>query len=287
MKDGSSSAAWYLSKEGAQKPELVLTTDGGGPPANSAPVAVNDGYGTPEDTDLVVSAAGVLTNDTDANGDPLTATKTADPANGTVTLNANGSFTYSPSTGFTGNDTFKYRASDGTDQSNEATVTVTVSAAGGGSTTTVNPIEDAYVRSNFPTENTGAQTTLRIYKSGTSETHTYLKFVVPVLSGSVTQAKLRLFVNRASAVGGTLYPVADETWQEETITWDSRPPLGAVSIATIGPVNTVGVWIEIDLTGAIASGTTYSFAIKDGSSAAAWYLSEEGAQKPELVITTS
>ena len=105
-----------------------LPLDGSPPPSNTPPVAVNNAYATPEDTDLVVPAAGVLTNDTDANGDPLTAVKTADPANGTVTLNANGSFTYSPSTGFTGNDTFKYRASDGTAQSNEATVTVTVSA---------------------------------------------------------------------------------------------------------------------------------------------------------------
>jgi VCBS repeat-containing protein len=98
-------------------------------PANVAPVAVNDSYSTPASTALTIAVgSGVLANDTDANGDPLTAVLVANPANGTLTLNANGSFTYTPTTGFSGSDSFTYKANDGSLDSNTATVTITVSA---------------------------------------------------------------------------------------------------------------------------------------------------------------
>ncbi|MGH3755990.1 MAG: cadherin-like domain-containing protein [Pseudonocardiaceae bacterium] len=68
-------------------------------------------------------SAGVLGNDT---GGPLTATLGTGPANGTLTLNPNGSFTYTPREGFTGADTFTYTARDGALASASATVTITV-----------------------------------------------------------------------------------------------------------------------------------------------------------------
>jgi VCBS repeat-containing protein len=95
---------------------------------NTAPVANGDSYSTPYVTTLNVAAAGVLGNDTDANGDALTAVLVAGPTNGSLTLNANGSFSYTPNSGFSGNDTFTYKASDGALQSNTATVTITVGA---------------------------------------------------------------------------------------------------------------------------------------------------------------
>jgi len=49
------------------------------------------------------------------------------PTNGTLTLNANGSFSYAPNAGYTGPDSFTYRANDGAADSNVATVTITVS----------------------------------------------------------------------------------------------------------------------------------------------------------------
>ena len=65
---------------------------------NTAPVSQNDSYTATEDTTLTVTQAnGVLKNDTDADSDPLTATVITQPAHGTVTLAANGSFTYTPS----------------------------------------------------------------------------------------------------------------------------------------------------------------------------------------------
>ncbi|MFO0869322.1 MAG: Ig-like domain-containing protein [Pirellulales bacterium] len=96
---------------------------------NAAPVAVADSYATTLNTPLTVAAGtGVLANDTDTNSDPLTAALVAGPAHGTLTLNANGSFTYTPTTGYTGSDSFTYRANDGALNSNTATVTLTVNA---------------------------------------------------------------------------------------------------------------------------------------------------------------
>jgi VCBS repeat-containing protein len=95
---------------------------------NDAPVAGNDSYTTGQNTALTVSAPGVLGNDTDVDGDTLTAGTVVQPAHGTVAVNANGSFTYTPASGFTGGDSFTYRASDGQALSNVATVSITVTS---------------------------------------------------------------------------------------------------------------------------------------------------------------
>src|SRR4029450_7734354 len=96
--------------------------------ANDAPVAVNDSYGTSEDTPVTVPAPGVLGNDTDQDGNPLTALVVTAPAHGTLALNADGSFTYTPNADCNGSDSFTYRASDGTTDSNVATVNLSVVA---------------------------------------------------------------------------------------------------------------------------------------------------------------
>ena len=84
------------------------------------------GYRIDEDTVLNAVVPGVLANDYDAEGDSLTAVLVSGPANGSLTLNANGSFVYTPNTHWNGTDSFTYRANDGTVSSNLATVTVTV-----------------------------------------------------------------------------------------------------------------------------------------------------------------
>jgi hypothetical protein len=95
---------------------------------NFAPTANADNYSTSEDTPLTVGAPGVLGNDSDADGDPLTAVLATDPANGSLTLNPDGGFIYTPNPGFGGVDGFTYRANDGTANSNTASVTITVDA---------------------------------------------------------------------------------------------------------------------------------------------------------------
>ena len=96
-------------------------------PVNDAPVAVDDAYEVDEDAVLTVLAAqGVLANDTDVDNDLLTATLVNGPAHGTLVLAEDGSFVYTPEANFNGTDSFTYKATDGTLESNLATVTITV-----------------------------------------------------------------------------------------------------------------------------------------------------------------
>jgi len=97
--------------------------------SNHPPLAFDDAYVTAPDTALTVPpASGVLANDFDGDGGTLTALRVSAPASGAVTLNADGGFTFTPASGFTGTATFTYRASDGSSGSNLATVTITVSS---------------------------------------------------------------------------------------------------------------------------------------------------------------
>jgi len=98
------------------------------PQSNRAPVAVANSYSVAEDATLTVAAAGVLGNDTDADHDQLTANLVSNVSHGTLSLSANGSFTYRPAANYSGPDSFTYRAYDGAANSNTVTVLVTASA---------------------------------------------------------------------------------------------------------------------------------------------------------------
>jgi serine protease AprX len=89
----------------------------------SGPAAVDDAFTTTQGTPLAVAAPGVLVNDSGTN---LAATLAAGPEHGTASLSADGSFVYAPNATFTGSDAFTYQASDGTTNSNIATVTIAV-----------------------------------------------------------------------------------------------------------------------------------------------------------------
>lgn len=104
----------------------VAVTGGGA--ANSAPVAAPEDYSMDEDTVLEVPGAGVLGNDTDPDGDTLSAVLVSGPAHGSLNLSPDGSFSYTPNSNFNGTDSFTYRASDGMGQSAPAAVSITVSS---------------------------------------------------------------------------------------------------------------------------------------------------------------
>jgi hypothetical protein len=93
---------------------------------NDPPTAELDAYSTNEDSVLTESAPGVLGNDLDKDSSELTAGLVTGPASGTLTLNEDGSFTYTPFANFNGTDSFTYRAGDGEANSEPATATITV-----------------------------------------------------------------------------------------------------------------------------------------------------------------
>lgn len=96
---------------------------------NSAPVAVADAYSTVKGGTLTVSTPGILTNDSDPDNNPITAIKVSDPANGTLTFNSNGSFTYVHNNGLSTSDSFTYKVNDGAVDGNTVTVTIGINAS--------------------------------------------------------------------------------------------------------------------------------------------------------------
>ncbi len=119
----------YLARGGVRSspPALVSLTI---TPVNDPPTALADSYLATTEQVLVVGAtAGVLANDFDVDNASLAASLFSPPGNGTLGLNPDGSFSYEPSPGFTGRDTFSYRASDGSLNSLPVTAEIVVGGA--------------------------------------------------------------------------------------------------------------------------------------------------------------
>ena len=96
-------------------------------PVNNAPIAVADTYTVNEGATLTINAAlGVLNNDTDSDGDPITSILVSSVSNGTLTLNADGSFTYTHNGSKTLNDSFTYKVNDGKIDGNTVTVAIII-----------------------------------------------------------------------------------------------------------------------------------------------------------------
>jgi VCBS repeat-containing protein len=92
-------------------------------PVNDAPVA--NGANLTTDEDLVLNGTAVAT---DVDGDKLMYLLVSGPAHGTLQLNADGTFAYTPAANYNGSDSFTYKANDGTVDSNTATVSISVKA---------------------------------------------------------------------------------------------------------------------------------------------------------------
>jgi VCBS repeat-containing protein len=123
---GTDSFVYTISdgKGGTDSATVTVTVSA----VNDSPTAQDDAYVTAEDTPLTIAALGVLANDSDPDGDSLTSTLLSGPAHGSLTLNANGSFTYTPDANFHGTDSFQYQACDSSGACDGANVTITVTS---------------------------------------------------------------------------------------------------------------------------------------------------------------
>ncbi len=98
-------------------------------PENRPPVGVADSFTVVAGGTLTVPGPGVLANDSDPDGDVISASLFVGPTNGVASLTANGSLTYTPNAGFTGTDVIIYRVFDGRRESNNTTITIVVTDA--------------------------------------------------------------------------------------------------------------------------------------------------------------
>ena len=125
--DGSDTLAriqWLRFSDGLLA--LSSVTDPAPGVTNHAPEAHRDIYVTVKNTKLKVAAAGVLANDSDADGDLLSALRLSKSGKGAIALHDNGSFSFTPAKNFTGIFSFTYTANDGEAESGVTTVRIRV-----------------------------------------------------------------------------------------------------------------------------------------------------------------
>jgi hypothetical protein len=299
LKNSSSTTVQYSSKEGATKPELVIQTGLVIPSLSINNVTVTEGNIPQGGMNAIftvslseVSSQAVTVAFATANG---TATAGSDymSSSGVVTFPA-GTTTQPITIPIIGdaitesNETFLINLSNPTnatlgDAQGQGTITdddmITI---------TLNPTDDAYVRSDQATSNFGTATTLRM-KQSSPVYNSYLKFVVSGVSGAVLSAKLRMKVTVASSSGGSVYSVSNNyrgtstPWVEPGLNYNNAPTISGTALSTIGSV-TVNQVVEFDVTSAISGNGTFSFGLRNSSSTTVQYSSKEGATRPELVI---
>ena len=167
--------------------------------------------------------------------------------------------------------------------SSTSTSTSTTSTPGGGMTMTFVATADAQVKSTSPTKNYGTLDVLRL-RAGTAsspeEYRTLVRFA-PTAMGTVTSAKLRLYVTDASKAGGSVFPTSSG-WVEQAVTWATAPSATGPALATVGTA--AKGWITYDVTTAVQAGTL-DFLMLSPSTDSLITSSREGANPPELVIT--
>jgi hypothetical protein len=275
LKSEVSNTVFYNSKEGANKPELVIQV-GAGSPSVPTITSFTPGSG-PGGTEVTISGAN-FTGATSVKFDGASAAFTLDSD---TQLRAT-----APAGATTGK--ISVTTAGGTAVSADD---FTVTTGGGSTTVTFNPLHDAYVKSSTATTSYGTASTLRLRKTSSETINSYLKFEVEGLTGPVQSATLRLYVTDASTDGGALYSVSNNyqgtttEWEQSGLNWNNAPAISGTALSSVGAVG-LNTWVEFEVTAAISGNGVYSFGLKNNVSDALYYSSKEGANKPELIIQT-
>jgi hypothetical protein len=145
---------------------------------------------------------------------------------------------------------------------------------------------DAYVEASNPTTNFGGRTTLETDNSPVVES--YLRFTVSGVEGTVTGARLRLFVTNPSSNGPAVYRTdPNQTWTEGGITWNNRVVRTGAALADVGAVSS-GTWVEYDVTAAVPGNGAYTFNLVTSSGDGTDFNSRQAsANRPELVVDSA
>lgn len=146
-------------------------------------------------------------------------------------------------------------------------------------------VGDTYVRADSPTTNFGSSTSLQV--DGSPVKHFLLKFSVSgVGTQRVTAATLRLYNVDPSSAGGDFHG-ASSSWDERTVTWNTKPTYDPATVASQGSV-AVGNWYDVNVTPLVTGDGTVSLLATTANTNGADYSSKEGTpgRAPELIVTT-
>ena len=166
--------------------------------------------------------------------------------------------------------------------SDQATATTGTPPTSG--TFTFDAAADAYVDAAAPTTTLGSSTSLRI--DAAPGQVSYLRFDLTGVIGSVDQVTLRLYPLTNHQPGCSVHPVADVTWDESRLTWETAPQRAA-GVASCGPL-IANAWVDVDLSEAaqVTGNGTLSLALTNPSSTSGRLASRESAFAPQLVVST-
>lgn len=201
-------------------------------PLPDNPVAVGDSYSIAEDNTLAVVSPGVMLNDNDVDGEVITPVLVQTTANGALTVNPDGSFSYTPNLNFFGNDNFTYRVSDGAATSGVVTVSLTIT-----------PVNDAPVAADdivVTPEDVAVNITPLL--NDTDVDH-------PVNTATITIVTAPLHGTVSVSPGVVRFSPAPDYFGSDSFVYTITDPAGAVSnpgtvSITISPVNDAPVAVN-------------------------------------------
>lgn len=186
---------------------------------------------------------------------------------------------FSKSTLSAGVHTITATATDSAGETGSASITIIVSQVMKFSVS-----EDTTVTSYQPDTSFGTGIRLDAVTSSYFS-RSYLKFTTSGLSGTISRAKLRIFVSTTRTDGGSIYEVSNHyintatPWLESQMTWNNAPALTESPLSSAGAVS-AGKWVEFDVTDAITGDGTYSFALTTSSDLKVSYYSKDEVRYP-------
>ena len=284
MTSSDSTAVRYTSREDVNAPELVIVV-------LNEPEATDTPTNTP--TDTATSTPTNTPSETLTPTETFTPTETETP---TITPTPTETFTPSPTPveSYTPTNTPTNTPTDTPTETETETLTPTntptatltptdtptntpTATSSAPETVTLFSAADAYVYELNPNGNYGDNSALRTDASPLM--HSYLRFNVPTLNGTVTSATLRVFAETTSGLG---YEVRSTSggWDESTITYSNAPAFGGV----VGTSGSGSGWLEADVTSLVAGEGEVNFVMTTSDTTATRYSSREGANPPQLVI---
>ena len=160
----------------------------------------------------------------------------------------------------------------------------TSASAGPVSSQTFAPVADAFVSSLKPTTNFGSGPRLKMDKSPVLTT--YIRFDPGVLSDPVTQATLQLYSRTSSSIGFDVRAVADNSWQESSITYANAPAASSSSSGSSGPTRS-GRWTTVDVTSLVSGNGPVTIAVTTSSMPELDVDSRQSTKSPKLTVQTS
>ncbi|MGB8932523.1 MAG: DNRLRE domain-containing protein, partial [Anaeromyxobacteraceae bacterium] len=145
---------------------------------------------------------------------------------------------------------------------------------------------DAQVSEANPSTNYGNSTYLQVDGAADPEVEGFIRFTVTGLSGTVQNAKLRVYDTTNASNNGPAVYATGTSWTETALTWKTRPARTSAELDNKGSIST-NTWVEYDVTSQVIGNGTFSFVLAADSNDAATFSSRQGSQPPQLVIAVA